>query len=104
MNKFIKKFNSTIQPDKWGHFKVGFIIVSVLEISGLILHLGGFNINQYAVSIIALWALILISMGKEIKDSLNPAKYVEFNDYTATVAGGALALFIFMCIKIIFVL
>ena len=73
---FIKKFVSSMQYDKKLHFVAGFICGS-------------------AAIFDLFWGMIflqIVALGKEYYDSVAEGHCVEFNDYTATVAGGSLSI------------
>jgi len=78
---FIEKFLGTITHDKKLHFFAGFIV----------------GLTSIFSLLFALIMLQLVAIGKEYYDYLNPDNHtVDFNDYTATVAGGIVSIMIIL--------
>lgn len=88
MKNFLDKFTKSIQSDKKGHFLAGVFIVVVLS------SLFSFLQKPYSVGIVvSIIGVQGFALGKEVYDSFFPKSHTtDFNDYTATVAGGFLVL------------
>jgi uncharacterized membrane protein YccC len=95
MRNFLTVFKNSIKNDKKSHFLVGSLLTFLL-FSFLIILQKPFD-TSLVISIIVVQC---VALGKEVYDSLFPAKHTtEFDDYTATVAGGFLVVSLLLIIK-----